>query len=217
MSTKGQIADVISIPCHQRHQIASSQNLPLLTCYQILRENNLALARLIRFREVQRKLIRFDAHCLKDCRQKINCLNKGIDLFPRANSIRVTNDPRYMYEFLIIARLHFADIPMLAERLTAEICDFYRLSPNEFMGHFSIKVPYSYPIYELGYVGEVLKAAKLNYSFDNLFSLGRQGLFRYDYMTHRVMESADYLAKFLQTGMAKKEFLREPIAKALFF
>ncbi len=105
----------------------------------------------------------------------------------------------------------------LAERLTSEICDFYNLSPNEFVGRFSIKVPYSYPIYELGYVGEVLKASKLVFSFENLFSIGRQGLFRYDYMTNRVMESADYLAKFLQTGKAKKEFLREPIAKALFF
>lgn len=109
------------------------------------------------------------------------------------------------------------DEDKLAERLTSEICGFYRLSADEFMGHFSVKVPHSYPIYELGYVGEVLKAAKLVYSFDNLFSLGRQGLFRYDYMTNRVMESADYLAKFLKTGKAKKEFLREPIAKALFF
>jgi hypothetical protein len=36
-------------------------------------------------------------------------------------------------------------------------------------------------------------------------------------MTNRVMESSDYLAKFLKTGKAKKEFLREPAAKALFF
>ena len=105
----------------------------------------------------------------------------------------------------------------LAARLISEIGDFYGLNPGEFIEHFSLKVPYSYPIYELGYVGQVLKAAKLVYGFDNLFSLGRQGLFRYDYMTNRVMESADYLAKFLKTGKAKKEFLREPIAKALFF
>ena len=105
----------------------------------------------------------------------------------------------------------------LAERLTTELCDFYGLDPSEFTGRFALKVPHSYPIYELGYVGEVLKAAKLVYSFANLFSIGRQGLFRYDYMTNRVMESADYLAKFLQTGKSKDGFLREPIAKALFF
>jgi protoporphyrinogen oxidase len=105
----------------------------------------------------------------------------------------------------------------LAERLISEICDFYFLSPSDFLEHFSIKVPCSYPIYALGYIGEVLKAAKLIYSYDNLYSLGRQGLFRYDYTTNRVMESSDYLAKFLQSGKAKKEFLREPIAKALFF
>jgi protoporphyrinogen oxidase len=43
------------------------------------------------------------------------------------------------------------------------------------------------------------------------------GLFRYDHTTNPVMESADYVAKFTQTGKTKKEFLREPIAKALFF
>jgi protoporphyrinogen oxidase len=105
----------------------------------------------------------------------------------------------------------------LADRLTAELCDFYQLDPSEFTGHFSIKAPHSYPIYELGYVGEVLKAAKLIYSFSNLYSIGRQGLFRNDYMMNSVMESAEHLAKFLQTGKTKEEFLREPIAKALFF
>jgi protoporphyrinogen oxidase len=105
----------------------------------------------------------------------------------------------------------------LAERLISEIGDFYFLNSSDFLEHFSIKVPHSYPIYELGYIGQVLKAAKLVYGFDNLFSIGRQGLFRYDYMMNHVMDSADYLAKFLQTGKTKKEFLREPVAKALFF
>ncbi|NQU07517.1 MAG: hypothetical protein HQ583_03065, partial [Candidatus Abyssubacteria bacterium] len=50
-----------------------------------------------------------------------------------------------------------------------------------------------------------------------LFSSGRQRLFRYDCTTNPVMESADYVAKFIQTGKTKKEFLREPIAKTLFF
>jgi protoporphyrinogen oxidase len=105
----------------------------------------------------------------------------------------------------------------LAERLISEISDFYFLNPADFIDHFSVKVPYSFPVYELGYIGQVLKAAKLVYGFDNLFAIGRQGLFRNDYMMNRVMESADYLAKFLQSGKMKKEFLREPIAKALFF
>jgi len=105
----------------------------------------------------------------------------------------------------------------LASRLIDEICDFYGVGPDEFAEHFSIKVPYSYPIYELGYVGEVLKAATLIFNIENLFSLGRQGLFRYDYMTNRVIESADCLAKFIQTGKSKREYLAEPIAKALFF
>ncbi len=105
----------------------------------------------------------------------------------------------------------------LAARLIDELCDVFGLGPDEFANHFSTKVPHSYPIYELGYVGEVLKAATAIFNLDNLFSLGRQGLFRYDFMTGRVMESADYLAKFIQTGKPKKEFLTEPIAKSLFF
>ncbi len=105
----------------------------------------------------------------------------------------------------------------LAARLISELCDVFRLGPEEFTEHFSVKAPYSYPIYEMGYIGEVLKAATIVFNIENLFSFGRQGLFRYDYTTGRVLESADYLAKFIQTGKTKKEFLTEPIAKSFFF
>jgi protoporphyrinogen oxidase len=105
----------------------------------------------------------------------------------------------------------------LASRLISELCDVFHLNPGEFIEHFSVKVPYSYPIYELGYMGEVLKAATRVFNVENLFSFGRQGLFRYDYTTGRVMDSADYLAKFIQAGKLKKESLREPIAKTFFF
>jgi protoporphyrinogen oxidase len=105
----------------------------------------------------------------------------------------------------------------LAARVKNEMADFYSLKPEEFLDYFSLKVPYSYPIYELGYENELMRAATWLFNTENLFSLGRQGLFRYDFMTNRVMESADALAEFILSGQSKEEFLKTPNAKAPFF
>ncbi|MBI5114893.1 FAD-dependent oxidoreductase [Candidatus Poribacteria bacterium] len=105
----------------------------------------------------------------------------------------------------------------LAARVKNEMADFYSLKPDEFLEYFSLKVPYSYPIYELGYEHELMRAATWLFNTDNIFSLGRQGLFRYDFMTNRVMESADALAEFILSGKTKMEFFKTPNAKAPFF
>lgn len=105
----------------------------------------------------------------------------------------------------------------LVERVKREISEFYSLQPDEFIEHFSIKVPYSYPTYELGYENEIMRVASVLFDIENLFSLGRQGLFRYDYMTNRVLESADALADFIRSRKRKEELLAEPQVKSLFY
>jgi len=105
----------------------------------------------------------------------------------------------------------------LAERIVGEIADFYSIEPKEVVDYFSLKVPFSYPIYKQGYEKEVQRVADLLFDLGNLFSIGRQGLFRYDFMTNRVMESADSLAECILSGKSKKEFLGRTSAKSLFF
>lgn len=105
----------------------------------------------------------------------------------------------------------------LFTRLTEDLKDFYNISDKEIIDIWNKKVPFAYSIYEIGYRNNLSKLAEYIFGIDNLISFGRQGSFRYNHMTNRVMDACDSVHKYLKSGKSKKEFLNLPNPKADFF
>lgn len=95
--------------------------------------------------------------------------------------------------------------------------DFYNISEKDVLDMWSKKVPFAYSIYEIGYKEQLKALAEYLINLNNLVSFGRQGSFRYNHMTNRVMDSCSILYKFLESGKTKKEFLTAPDPKSDFF
>jgi protoporphyrinogen oxidase len=94
---------------------------------------------------------------------------------------------------------------------------FYGLSESEIVDVWSRKVPYAYSVYEIGYLETLRRLAGCLFGVDNLISFGRQGSFRYNHMTNRVMDACSSVHRFLKSGRTKKEFLNRPDPKSDFF
>lgn len=95
--------------------------------------------------------------------------------------------------------------------------DFYNISDHDVLDTWNKTVPFAYSVYEIGYKEHLIKLSKYLFTIDNLISFGRQGSFRYNHMTNRVMDSCTTLHKFLISKKTKKEFLNVPDPKADFF
>ncbi|GAX60428.1 protoporphyrinogen oxidase [Candidatus Scalindua japonica] len=105
----------------------------------------------------------------------------------------------------------------LYSRVMEGLKDFYSISDEDVLDMWSMRVPYSYSIYNLGYKEVLLKMVEYLFEIDSLISFGRQGSFKYNHMTNRVMDSCNSLQKFLKSGSAKKNFLTSPDCKSDFF
>jgi protoporphyrinogen oxidase len=95
--------------------------------------------------------------------------------------------------------------------------DFYRIRDEDVIEMWVKKVPYAYSIYEIGYREKLQELAAYLMGIGNLISFGRQGTFRYNHMTNRVMDSCQVLMQFFESGKNKKDFLGSPDPKADFF
>jgi protoporphyrinogen oxidase len=95
--------------------------------------------------------------------------------------------------------------------------DFFGIKRQEISKSWSIKLPYAYAIYKKGY-REILKDyARLLFRINNLISFGRQGSFRYNFLADRVMEAADAVTDFILAKEEKKNYLKMPMPKSIFF
>ena len=102
-------------------------------------------------------------------------------------------------------------------QVVAGLMDFYDLSEAEILDVWSKKVPFAYSVYEIGYKQKLHHLAEFIFDIDNLISFGRQGSFRYNHMTNRVMDACNRVYNFLASGQTKREFLINSDPKADFF
>ena len=80
----------------------------------------------------------------------------------------------------------------LAEIARSDLVKMGLFRPEEVYDHHVRRVPYSYPLYEIGYRDHLTELLRYLKRFKNLISTGRQGLFRYGNMDHSVMQGVVY-------------------------
>lgn len=68
------------------------------------------------------------------------------------------------------------------------------------LGHFSTRARYAYPRFEIGYREKVNEVRRAVNKFDNLTSLGRQGLFRYIFMDTAMLMGRNWARAVLEGG-----------------
>lgn len=105
----------------------------------------------------------------------------------------------------------------LYSQVMAGLKDFYNISDSDVLDMWSKKVPFAYSIYEIGYKEKLKILAEYLFNIDNLISFGRQGAFRYNHMTNRVMDACNTVHSFLISGKNKKEFMTSSDPKSDFF
>ena len=105
----------------------------------------------------------------------------------------------------------------ILEKVMEGLRDFYQIRDEDVQDMWVRKVPYAYSIYEIGYREKLQELAAYLLGIENLISFGRQGTFRYNHMTNRVMDSCQVLMKFFESGKNKKDYLGNPDPKADFF
>jgi len=97
------------------------------------------------------------------------------------------------------------------------LSDFFGIKRQEISKSWSIKLPYAYAIYKKGYQQILHKYARFLLGINNLISFGRQGSFRYNFLSDRVIEAADAVADFILSKEEKKNYLKMPMSKSIFF
>ena len=102
-------------------------------------------------------------------------------------------------------------------RVMEGLKEFYNISDADVLDMWSKKIPYAYSIYEIGYRERLGRLARYLINIDNLISFGRQGSFRYNHMTNRVMDSCEIVYKFIKSGLTKREYLGSPEPKSDFY
>jgi protoporphyrinogen oxidase len=105
----------------------------------------------------------------------------------------------------------------LYSRVLVGLKDFYNITETDIEDMWSKKVPYAYSIYELGYKEKLKKLAQYLFEIENLISFGRQGSFRYNHMTNRIMDACNTLHNFLTQEKSKKDLMISPDPKSSFF
>jgi protoporphyrinogen oxidase len=102
--------------------------------------------------------------------------------------------------------------PLVREQL----CSFYQVRPDEFVVSLFRKAPFAYAVYEKGYREHLKQIAAFLYGIDSLISFGRSGLFRYDFLTDRIIDAAQTVLRYIESSQRKSEFLKEPDPKGDF-
>ena len=80
-------------------------------------------------------------------------------------------------------------------------------------GHFSTRARYAYPRYEIGYREKVNEIRRELKKFDNLTTLGRQGLFRYIFMDTAMLMGRNWARAVLEGGQVTgiEEMENDPV------
>jgi protoporphyrinogen oxidase len=82
-------------------------------------------------------------------------------------------------------------------------------------GYFTVKEKYCYPVYELDYKKKINKDIHFLAGIENLLSIGRQGLFRYNNMDHS-LKMGFLSAKHVLGGLPKEEVMKVATEQKLF-
>jgi protoporphyrinogen oxidase len=101
---------------------------------------------------------------------------------------------------------------LVREQLSA----FYRLHPDEFVADSSQKATFAYAVYERGYQENLKRIAHFLYRVDSLISFGRSGLFRYNFLTDRIIDAAQTVVRYVESRRGKSEFLKKAEPKGDF-
>jgi len=88
-----------------------------------------------------------------------------------------------------------------------QLSSFYHLYPEEFTTSLSLNAPFAYAIYETGYLEHLKGVAAFLYGMDNLVSFGRSGLFRYNFLTDRIIDASEAVLAFIHSEQGKSEWL----------
>lgn len=105
----------------------------------------------------------------------------------------------------------------LYSRVLLGLKDFYNITEADIVDMWSKKVPYAYSIYELDYKEKLKTLAQYLFEIENLISFGRQGSFRYNHMTNRIMDACNILHNFMKQEKPKRDFMISPDPKSSFF
>jgi protoporphyrinogen oxidase len=97
-----------------------------------------------------------------------------------------------------------------------QLSSFYRVRPDEFVADLSQEAPFAYAVYERGYQENLKRIADFLYWADSLISFGRSGLFRYNFLTDRLIDAAQTVVRYVESGRSKSEFLKRAEPKGDF-
>lgn len=95
----------------------------------------------------------------------------------------------------------------LFERVIAQLEEVGIIKKNEVEEYFSIKINRCYPIYDLSYKENLTKVLDYIDLIDNMFTIGRQGLYNYNNTDHSI-DMANKLANHILLKKPKKEWLK---------
>lgn len=97
-----------------------------------------------------------------------------------------------------------------------QLCSFYQVRSDEFVANLSRRAPFAYAVYEKGYREHLKQIATFLYGIDSLISFGRSGLFRYDFLTDRIIDAAKTVLRYIESSQIKSEFLKRAEPKGDF-
>jgi len=77
--------------------------------------------------------------------------------------------------------------------------------PAQVVDSFLVNLPWAYPIYHKGFEKQRSRILERIAGIPNLLTCGRQGIYRYHSMTNEVMETADSIVRFVESGGTKAD------------
>ncbi|OHB92878.1 MAG: hypothetical protein A2Z57_01020, partial [Planctomycetes bacterium RIFCSPHIGHO2_12_39_6] len=83
----------------------------------------------------------------------------------------------------------------LFERAIKNLQDYNIIRREDVLQYFTIRLPFAYPIYHLGFAEQRKLLLDYVQSIKNLFTVGRQGLFQYHAMTNECMAMANTMSE----------------------
>ncbi len=94
-----------------------------------------------------------------------------------------------------------------------QLSSFYRVRQDEFVADSSQEAPFAYAVYERGYQENLKRIADFLYRVDTLVSFGRSGLFRYNFLTDRLIDAAQMVIRYVESRRGKSEFFKRGESK----
>jgi protoporphyrinogen oxidase len=86
----------------------------------------------------------------------------------------------------------------LYKKTIENLCQAGIITPDKTRHYFSVRLPYAYPIYRIGFKEKVNKLLDYIRNIENLITIGRQGIFKYHAMTNETMSMALEIANLFE-------------------